>query len=395
MNYFVTITPRDPLIARDGRPFGVGQGNRMRSLNWPYPSVLAGALRTLLGKINGGNFSLEHINALKRLSVAGPLLQANQELYFPAPADLLVWEDEEEQQRRLMPLRPMFLAPGEGGCDLPEGLVPVRVTRDVKPADMPAFWSATRMHDWLQKASGLNFAAPPAPENATIGSGYLSQPEKEERTHVKIDPQAGASEEGLLFMTTGLDLSVKHSVQPLTLSARVDGAEAFTEQLAALNTFHPFGGERRLVHWSSCDSMAWNPPPTLQAALQEALQVRLVLATPAIFTHGWKPGWLDDRLEGSPPGAKVRLKLVSTCVSRWQPISGWSLEAGNIGPKALRRLVPSGSVYFFVVLEGNAATLVEQFWLQPVSDDQQDRSDGFGLALWGVWSAAQEEEGEK
>lgn len=388
MSYFLTLIPRDPLIARDGRPFGVGQGNRMRSLNWPYPSVLAGALRTMLGRMNGGSFSPEEIKTLKQLNVAGPLLQVNQELYFPAPADLMVWEDEGEQQRRLIPLRPMFLAPEEGGCDLPEGLVPVKVTQDVKPADMPAFWSAARMRDWLQDASGLDFMAPPASENAKIGSGYLSQPEKEKRTHVKIDPQAGGAEEGLLFMTVGLDLSVKQSAQPLTLAARVDGAEAFAEQLAALDTFHPFGGERRLVHWSSGDSTVWNPPQTLQEALQQAPRVRLVLATPAVFTHGWKPGWLDDRLEGSPPGTKVRLKLVSACVRRWQPISGWSLEAGSVGPKPIRRLVPAGSVYFFDILEGDAATLVEHLWLQPLSDDQQDRRDGFGLALWGKWDTA-------
>lgn len=389
MSYFLTLTPRDPLIARDGRPFGAGQGHRMRSLNWPHPSVLAGALRTLLGKMNGGDFSSENLlSALKRLRVAGPLLQANQELYFPAPADLIVWEDEKTQQRTVMPLRPLALGPNETVCDLPEGLVPVHVTRDVKPADIPAFWSAARMCDWLQNASGQDFPAPPAPENAKIESSYLSAPEKEERTHVKIDLRVGAAEESFLFMTVGLDLSVKQSAQPLTLTARVDGAEAFAEQLTALDTLHSFGGERRLVRWRACDSTAWDSPQTLRDALQTAPRVRLVLATPAIFTHGWKPGWLNDRLEGSPPGSNVRLKLVSACVGRWQPISGWSLEAGRIGPKAIRRLAPAGCVYFFTVVEGNAATLVEQHWLRSVSDDQQDQHDGFGLALWGKWVAA-------
>ena len=32
----------DPVVARDGRPFGVGQGNRMRAVGWP--SRLVGAL---------------------------------------------------------------------------------------------------------------------------------------------------------------------------------------------------------------------------------------------------------------------------------------------------------------------------------------------------------------
>jgi CRISPR-associated protein Cmr3 len=43
----ILITPLDPVIARDGRPFNAG--TRMKGLDWPYPSVLAGSLRTLLG----------------------------------------------------------------------------------------------------------------------------------------------------------------------------------------------------------------------------------------------------------------------------------------------------------------------------------------------------------
>src|SRR5262249_20259869 len=162
--------------------------------------------------------------------------------------------------------------------------------------------------------------------------------------------------------------SVPYSAQPLTLAVRVDGEENFVEQLEALDTFHPFGGERRLVHWDSCDSAAWGYPHELRDALQMTPRVRLILATPALFTHGWRPGWLDDHLEGCPPNTNVRLKLVSACIERWKPISGWSLEHGQVGPKAIRRLTPAGSVYFFAVIEGNAATLVEELWLRSVSD---------------------------
>lgn len=392
MSYFLTLTPRDPLVARDGRPFGVGQGNRMRSLNWPYPSVLAGALRTLLGKMTGGDFTAALIEALKRLEVGGPFLQAADELYFPAPADLVVWEDEKAsvpaQRRTVMPLRPMSLHPNEKICDLPDGLVPVSVTQDVKPAATAAFWSKTRICHWLLNASGQGFVAPPTPEKAILGSGCLSTPEKEERTHVKIDPRVGAAEESLLFMTVGLDLSVRHSPISLTLAARVDGAQAFDEQVKALDTFHPLGGERRLVHWSLENSTAWNYPKELQDALHMAPRVRLILATPAVFKEGWKPGWLNDQLEGCPPGMNVRLRLLSACVERWKPLSGWSLEDKQVGPKAIRRLAAAGNVYFFTVIDGDATTLIEKRWLRSVSDDDQDRRDGFGLALWGVWDPA-------
>jgi CRISPR-associated protein Cmr3 len=87
----------------------------------------------------------------------------------------------------------------------------------------------------------------------------------------------------------------------------------------------------------------------------------------------------------------LRLKLVSACTDRWKPISGWSLEKVSRGPKAIRRLVPAGSVYFFEVLSGDAGDLAKNLWLRSVSDEDQDRRDGFGLAVWGLWDFADEE----
>ena len=46
---YITLDPHDPVIARDSRPFGAGI--RMKSLDWLYPSVLAGSIRTAIGKV--------------------------------------------------------------------------------------------------------------------------------------------------------------------------------------------------------------------------------------------------------------------------------------------------------------------------------------------------------
>ena len=57
MTTSLEITCRDPIVCRDGRPFGAGQGNRMRSLDWPLPSVVAGSLRSALGNSANREFS--------------------------------------------------------------------------------------------------------------------------------------------------------------------------------------------------------------------------------------------------------------------------------------------------------------------------------------------------
>jgi len=385
--HYLTLTPRDPLIARDGRPFGNTQGTRMKSLEWLYPSVLAGSLRSLLGKQLAAGFTPLTVEMLKKIAIAGPLPWLNGELYYPAPRDLLVYEcdakkKDDTNKRQLMRLSPLQPANG-AGCNLPHpDLLPMQITADVKPALAPAFWSLKRLIPWLLEK---DCEVPPA--EPAVNSGFLNAPQKEARTHVAIAPDSGTAQEGMLFTSMGLDFGGWNHGAPVNLVARVQtqSDNPWAEALVALNAFHPLGGERRLLHWQATDSsQSWDCPSEVREALQHADQVRLVLATPALFRYGWKPAWLNDQLQGCPPGTSVTLKLVAACTGRWQPLSGWSLEQGRRGPKPLQRLVPAGSVYFFQVIAGNAGQLADH-WLQPVADEPQDQRDGFGLALWGIW----------
>jgi CRISPR-associated protein Cmr3 len=150
-----------------------------------------------------------------------------------------------------------------------------------------------------------------------------------------------------------------------------------------------------IVHWRAEDhAISWQCPALVKRTLDKSTRIRLVLATPAIFSPGWKPAWLNQRLEGTPPGSRVLVRLVGVANYRWKAVSGWSLArvngrgeldaAGKPGPKAIRRMVPAGSTYFFELVSGDPASLADT-WLQSVSDDPQDRLDGFGLALWGTW----------
>lgn len=392
MSHYIAITPRDPLIARDGRPFGADAGNRMRSLDWLYPSVVAGSLRTLLGKQSGAGFDADTVGRLKALEVSGPLPVVDTRLFLPRPLDCLV--REEEGRRDCYAVRPVQLDDSEG-CDLPQGLrpalLPDEVVEEFKPADIRAFWSLSKTVEWLRNPEGRDFPVPPSGDDRTHREqgNFLGAPSKDIRTHVKMSRNTGAGEEGQLFSTTGLDFSLKGSTQPLRMAIRVEGDEAFRDVLDTLDAVHPLGGERRLAHWQVTDGtrISWESPPEIQAVLSGSRRIRLVLATPAIFSGGWKPGWISSgahALEGAPVAANVRLRLVSAVIARWQPLSGWSLEKGTTGPKPIRRMVPAGSVYFFEVTEGDGADLAA-CWLKSVCDAEQDRRDGFGLALWGIW----------
>ena len=86
----LSLTPHDPVIARDGRPFGAGQGQRMKGLPWPLPSVVAGSFRSALAKANPAIVSWDSTGALplEKTCVYGPFPVVNDTLYLPGPATL-------------------------------------------------------------------------------------------------------------------------------------------------------------------------------------------------------------------------------------------------------------------------------------------------------------------
>jgi len=347
---WLRITPLDAVIARDGRPFGVNAGHHMYSLDWLYPSTVCGAFRTLLGKLNGGKFSPDTVNRLKSVGFCGPFVSINKQLYFHAPSDALVKEVTHDKGQ-IVPVRPTELKEGEG-CNLPEGLLPVMLPddeSDFKPsARAPRFWSFGIISRWLRSAQGEPFEINlelTEQKNPVLQEGFYSGPEKEIRMHVKILPDSGAAavEEEALFSTTALRFGPQ-----VHMVARVTSIGDFEELLDGLDQVHPLGGERRLAHWQTFSSDNYNCPNELARLLGKSKRVRLLLATPAIFDEGWKPGWLNENLEGSPPGVpQVKLKLIAACIGRWKPISGWSLEQGKTGPKPVRRLVPAGARFTF------------------------------------------------
>lgn len=368
MTTFLTVTARDPIVCRDGRPFGAGSGRRMKSAAWPSPALFAGAIRTALGRAAGGDFP-ELIPDLKATAVAGPFPFAGGKLFLPPPADCIRMRDGSDLAAR----------PVAGGTDLPSDLRPVCLpeTAGGKPVWESDWWSADRLAAWLVEK----------PVTSTT-ENTLPAPDIDERTHLEIDPTTLGPKDGMLYVTQGAALDArkrKDAVLETALLARVSSTR-FAELLKTFDRVHPFGGERRLVRsaTNTSDATLWTCPTTVRDALAKVQPnggIRLALATPAIFRDGWRAGWFAT---GTPPGGRtVKLKLVGVSTERWKAVSGWSLETH--GPKPIRRTVPAGGVYFFELVGGNPAELAD-LWLAPVSDAEQDRHDGFGLATWGVWT---------
>ncbi len=360
-----------PLLFRDGKPFSAAAGAETvaRSLPMPMPSTLAGFIRTQIGLGNNRTTWEKHdLEYLHSIPVAG-LLTRDEQPVFPAPKDAVIYEDG-DGDKQIMRLTPLSTLNG-AGTDAPDGMMPLKVTQDVKPETGYAYWTQADMATWL-KGETPNAATFEKIEGLSL----------ETRVHVGIDSTSGAADDGQLFSVAYRSFESKSEGKHHTWNIR---ARVKLSDGTRLSQLGHFGGERRVATLTECkEDHLWHCPPDLRAAILGSTRLKLTLATPAIFTHGWKPAWLTSTDSANMPKGlfEAGLELIGAAVGRREPVSGWNIREDQA--KAVRYMVPAGSVYFFKVKEGKQEKILEN-WLKPVSDHEQDRKDGFGLALWGVW----------
>jgi CRISPR-associated protein Cmr3 len=369
------IEPRDPIIFRDGRPFNPTPGARAKSLSFPFPSTLAGAVRTRAGQDEKGVFDKGRIDELLQVGIRGPVLVEIDQpdgWYFPAPADCLVIQPEGEKDEKIgkrLWARPVSLGENEL-TNLEDGLAPVSITpvkKDKPHTKVPRFWKWSMLKAWLE-----NPANDERPFNMDdLGIAGLTA---ESRIHVKIKAGSQTAEEGMLFETSGLEFVRVADKKASLYALAVETEAALTEGADFL------GGERRLVNWRK-DGKFPVCPDEIARKIKAEKACRVLLATPALFENGYLPKWVKTCTAG------VAVDVIAAAAPRYQAVSGWDYTKGKHGQKASRRLAPAGSVYFLRLAGDDTAIgqFVENIWLRNISDDEQDRRDGFGLALLGAW----------
>jgi CRISPR-associated protein Cmr3 len=368
------IEPRDPLIARDGRPFTADPGARAKSLPFPFPSTTTGTVRTRYGFSKSESFTQTLIDEVKTIEVKGPLLvelNSNGEIsdwLLPAPADavLLASDEKSPYLKQLVPLS----LPSGAFTDLDDDLCPIGFRHydegsKKKPLkDAPRYWRKEQFLQWL---------AIPQDRAITINELGHSGPTPEARVHVGINPDTQAAIDGALYQTSGLEFTRKQDGKPLRLGLAVLSA------VDVPSAFAPLGGEQRLSHWRASSAAFPDCPGEVCQAIKQNKACRVVLLTPAHFTNGFQPAWLLQSQHGITP------QLIAAAVGRPQVVSGWDYEIRQ--PKPTRRLAPAGSVYFLKLNgDGDIDQWIKAIWMNCISDEAQDRLDGFGLAALGTWS---------
>lgn len=374
MNYY-WIDALSSLVFRSGKPFGTQSDTH--DIVFPLPSSAAGVIRTLSARQNNVDFSGKFDSeTLKKMMTHGIFLaqqddSGNLKLFAPKPADALYLKNQSTHQIELVRLMPQAM-PENSGCDLPYmDLLPVQLPINCKgkPQSGKAFWL---LNDWLDWHNGKQLTFVDVQQNG------VNLPEIDTRTHVAIDRMTQTSLDQHLFQTAAYDFANQRKEHHQGWEeSRLGFVIATPEELT--DDIIRFGGEGRL---SRIQLVKHIPENVLGQPEKLGNKIKLILLTPAIFAQGWLPKWIDaNSLEGTLPYTQTRVKLCAVAVDRWLPVSGWDLAEHK--PKAMRKAVPAGSVYWFEVVTN--ANDVAKIANQSVCDDEQDKCDGFGIVAVAQW----------
>lgn len=367
------IEPRDSLIVRDGRPFGVNV-THATSLDFPFPSTTTGGVRTRAGIDNTTGIFTGLPDEVKQIEVRGSLLaELNNDgeisqFYLPSPADALLLQDDkqsvEKKEAQIYRLLPLNISSDLNNLN---GLLLVGLNRSDmkdKPYNDLKFWNWRELRRWLEKSYDS--------KSILLENYGISNLTKDSRVHVAINKNM-ASEEGALFQTRGLEFNYGNGdlskTKKLSLVVFVD--EINSRKLEDKGNLSPLGGERRLVSWgkSGQTKMPFECPDEIKNQIIKDKHCRLMLLTPGFFESGL-------------PRSNADYEVKATACGRYQTVSGWDFEINQ--PKPTRRLVPGGSI-LFLQIKNNVENWIEKIWMNCIGDDEQTKKDGFGLSVLGTW----------
>jgi CRISPR-associated protein Cmr3 len=401
MDEYYFISPQDVLMPRGNRSFGdAGEHGEASAL--PWPSVLAGALRSAL--LGQDAQRLADFSAGRRLSgAAGEALGTADE----PGAFRLTWASlaraDDRSAEPLLPLPADLVANGEGdrgkltclqSAPLPSGVragveLPLVAALRTDKADKPA-------QGRLLDAAGLRaYLAGELPQSTMSAGAFY---EKELRLGIALNPAARTAAEGALYTTEavrfarhdepwrrpeaeGRARAPERAASPCDAGylVGVRGAPGLLPERGTLR----LGGDARAAHYRRVP-VDLPQPPLAQIAGNK--RFRLVLRSPGIFAAGWLPDGVR-RFGGDYVLEREGFKATLVCAAlpRYEVVSGWDLA--RMRPKPAQRAVPAGAVYWFDRFEGDPGKLAA--WvdggLWGDDFDAARRAEGFNLAWLAAW----------
>lgn len=356
------IEALDTLFFRDARPFAKGEENWAQTIFPPGASVFYGALRTQFFARDTRQLDLASTDSdpTKNLKITGLYINAGNLPYFPMPADCVQKKDHQDPdgEKQGLPME-LYQEPGiRSSCSL-KFLLMYNGQETVEEI-AGGYLDKEELFSYLRKEKeSFNFIQ--------LNEHIFSEP----KIGIGISRTTGtSSKDGMLYRIGML------RPQDLTFMVRTQGLELPDKGIIRL------GGEGKAAYFkkTKCPAFVLGNTVSRDKNTQNTM-FKLYFATPAVFEKGWLPSWIKDQDQKQYTGTYHGLKvsLAAAAVSRYQTLGGFDMK--NQKPKAMYRVIPPGSVYYFQLEEGTFQDAVEKFHDQRISDFYQEQ--GFGWAFVG------------
>jgi CRISPR-associated protein Cmr3 len=383
MQQDIFIDALDVVSPRGNQAFGQ-PGEHAAAQLMPWPSVMAGAVRSAVLTYNGYS-SASAIKQLvsdqgalaQQLSLPGAntMEQSFRLGYFglaqrsggsvkqlvPLPADVVVTGTIRQPViQRLLPQV------------LPDG-----VTTSSESAQLPVLRADTASKAlsglWLNASGWQQYCT-----GEVLNAGHLvATHELVARRHsvgIGMDSSLRRVNEGQLYTAERLELKNNTGYW-----ARLH----YMPEALPDSTLLRFGGDG---HAARVTHAQVTLPALTPKQIKQHKRFAIVLWSPALFGSGGVPDGIDDT--GRWQHESFNAQLVCSVLSRPQVISGWDLAKQR--PKPARAFVPAGSVYWFDQFEGDAEALIafanNGLWHNDTAADEQRLVEGFNRFQLVAWS---------
>ena len=336
------IEPLDVLFLRGNKLFG-DPGSHGESLVPPWPSVAAGALRSLMLAADGIDIAAFARGAMAHATLGTPAAPGSfalagfdlarrgengaVETLHALPADLVLTQGDDDtlQLARLQPQSPALgLASSAPLAKWPVLAQPSRA----KPVG----------GHWLTQAGwAADLTGQTPARDQLVPTSKLWQ--LDSRVGVGLDAATRSAADGKLFTVQAV------AFRPdVGFLAAVRGAEPPRAGMLR------FGGDGR---GAALQAVRHAPPQPDWEAIARARRCRIVLTTPGLFAQGWLLPGVDAERRLALHGLSGRLACAA--VPRAEVVSGWDLALRQ--PKAAEHVAPSGSVYWLDDLDATPEQL--------------------------------------
>lgn len=429
----------DTWFFRESRPMESVGGSELISTFPPSPRTLAGAIRHLVGNRHAVDWKqwgrTDSYPELKQrigdadgygdLCLSGAWLaretvSGSTERLYPVPGNLVIKQetaapkraggteaaeaevqagtDEPEMAGKVLKLARLRVGQPRR-CNLGDKVRMPVLPKD--PANPEQYLRMRSADDYWVTEQGLQqiLAGGVCQAEALIAADCLFN--KEARLGIAINNRQRAVEQGLLYQTRHV-----RPEQSVLVEVDVAGLQAADHDSQGVVRL---GGEGRGAGWSVHEFAGLRPAAIRpdEAALAQARGIILVTLTPAdwypavaVSTENYSPlpGFIRDDNHEKWPGATVwtgilhgvDLTLHSAVLGKPVREGGWDLVSNS--PRAVRSLVPAGSVFYLTVDSGDIQGALQQLHLKQVPEqppqapeDKQEYALGRGLVAVGLW----------